>query len=62
MGIFRKSPKVSAFNFDPKKVKKGVLCDTAYTSPTPLILIVLTYYYELNDIYIYMATLCNALK
>ena len=27
MGIFRKSKKVSAFNFDPKGVKKGVPCD-----------------------------------
>ena len=33
MGIFRKSQKVSAFNFDPKGVKKGVPRDPGPKDP-----------------------------
>jgi hypothetical protein len=33
MGIFRKSQKVSSFNFDPKGVEKGLLCDPGPEDP-----------------------------
>ena len=34
-GIVRKSQKVSAFNFDPKRVKKGAPSDPGPKDPPP---------------------------